>query len=107
MRPDGFVLLHYPNPHHLEWCREHSPEVLQVIDQPIHADALVRNAYPHGLYLDSLQTYTIWVREGDYVAAVLKPRAGTGRFTRVPERRPSVLARIRRRVRRVVDERLA
>jgi cyclopropane fatty-acyl-phospholipid synthase-like methyltransferase len=105
VRPKGFVLLHYPNPYHLEWCREHSPEVLQIIDQPIYADALVGNVYPHGLYLDSLQTYTIWVREGDYVAAVLKPRAGTGTFTRLPAESPSLLTRIRRRVRRVVDER--
>src|SRR5450759_324058 len=38
VRADGFVLLHYPNPHYLEWCREHRPDLLQIIDQPVHAD---------------------------------------------------------------------
>ena len=29
--PGAFVLLHYPNPHYLAWCREHRPELLQLI----------------------------------------------------------------------------
>jgi 2-polyprenyl-3-methyl-5-hydroxy-6-metoxy-1,4-benzoquinol methylase len=105
VRPDGFVALHDPNPHHLEWCREHRPEVLQVIDQPIHADVLVGNAYPHGLYLDFLETYSIWVREGDYVVAMMRPRAGTRTFTQLPPPRRSLLTRIRGRIRRLIDER--
>jgi trans-aconitate 2-methyltransferase len=98
LRPKGFVLLHYPNPHYLEWCREHSPEVLQAIDQPIHADALLATAYPHGLYLDFLQTYSIWVREGDYVVAALRRRAGAETFTRLPAPRRSLFSRIRERI---------
>jgi len=101
--PNGFVLLHYPNPHHLEWCQAHTPEVLQVIDQPIHAEVLLSNACPHGLYLDFFQTYSIWIREGDYVVAVLRPRAGTGSFTRLPGRRPSLLRRVGGRISRLVQ----
>ena len=102
LQPDGFVLLHYPNPHHLSWCQEHRPEVLQIIDQPIHADVLLSNAYPHGFYLDFLETYPIWIREGDYVVAVLRPRASARSFTPLPEQPPSLLARIRNRIRRLV-----
>ncbi len=98
---DGVVLLNYPSPHYLEWCREHHPERLQIVDQPIHADLLLANAYPHGLYLDRLETYSVWVREGDYVAAVLRPRAGVGRFTPLPPRRVPLRARIAARVRRL------
>jgi cyclopropane fatty-acyl-phospholipid synthase-like methyltransferase len=105
LRPDGFVLLNYPNPHHLEWCREHRPETLQAIDQPIHADALLSSAYPHELYLDLLRTYSVWIREGDYVVAVMRPNAGTGTFTQLPQPRRSLPARLRDRVRRLVDER--
>jgi len=101
VRPDGFVLLHYPNPHHLSWCREHRPELLQVIDQPIQANVLLSNAYPHGLYLDFLQTYSIWIREGDYVVAVMRPQAGARTFTPLPEQPPSLLARVRKRIRRI------
>lgn len=101
VKPDGFVLVHYPNPHYLRWCQEHRPEVLQVIDQPIEAEALLEHACAYGLYLESLETYSIWVREGDYVAAVLRPRAGVGDFTQLPPRRPSLAARARARLRRV------
>lgn len=74
LAPGGFILLNYPNPFHTEWCQAHHPELLQVIDQPIHADHLLSSAYPHGLYLHSLRTYSIWKREGDYVSVVLRRR---------------------------------
>jgi trans-aconitate 2-methyltransferase len=102
VKPGGFVLAHYPNPHYLRWCQEHRPEVLQVIDQPIEADELLAHACPHGLYLESLETYSIWVRECDYVAAVLRPRAGVGEFADLPPRKPSLATRVRARARRLL-----
>lgn len=99
VKPNGFVLLHYPNPHHLEWCQVNNPENLQIVDQPIHADVLLANAYRYGLYLSYYERYSIWIREGDYVVAVLRPGAGVGEFTRLPEPRPSFSARAARRAR--------
>jgi SAM-dependent methyltransferase len=95
----GFALLNYPNPHYLEWCQVHTPELLQAIDQPVHADVLLANVYPSGLYLDFMETYSIWVREGDYVQAVLRPRAAVNSFTELPEPRPSLISRAIHRVR--------
>ena len=95
IKPDGFVLLHYPNPFYLEWLHIHRPEVLQVIDQPIHADRLVASVYAAGLCLDFFQTYPVWTREGDYIVAVLKPMAGERTFT--VERKNSLLKRVRGR----------
>jgi trans-aconitate 2-methyltransferase len=102
-RADGFVLLHYPNPHYLEWCREHRPDLLQIIDQPIHADLLLSNTYRSGLHLDFLARYAIWTREGDYVVAVLRPSAGARVFTELAGRRPSPLARVRGLARRLTS----
>jgi SAM-dependent methyltransferase len=95
LTPDGFVLLHYPNPLYLQWLHEHRPEVLQVIDQPVHADALLASCYAAGLYLDFLQTYPIWTREGDYIVAVLRSLAAPRTFT--TERKNSLLKRVRGR----------
>jgi SAM-dependent methyltransferase len=102
LAPGGFVLLHYPSPRYLEWCSEHNPELLQVIDQPIHADVLLANTAPRGLVLDHLETYSIWIREGDYVVAVLRPSGAVMTFTEVRDRRPGLVSRVRRRIRRVV-----
>jgi cyclopropane fatty-acyl-phospholipid synthase-like methyltransferase len=88
LREGGFALMNYPNPNFLEWCREHKPEELQVIDQPVYTDVLTANAYPHGLYLDFLETYSIWVHEGDYQVAVLRRRADATDFTEIPWRPP-------------------
>jgi len=100
VKPDGFVLLHYPNPHHLEWCHANHPERLQIIDQPIHADVLSANAYRHGLYLTYYERYSIWLREGDYIVAVLRSSSGVGEFTRLPQPRPSLATRAARRAKR-------
>jgi trans-aconitate 2-methyltransferase len=101
LAPGGFVLLHYPNPYHLEWCQVHRPEELQIIDQPIYADRLLANAYPHGLALDFMQTYSIWIRDGDYTVAVLRPKPTAWDPTPIPEPRRSLTSRIAGRVRRL------
>jgi trans-aconitate 2-methyltransferase len=102
VKPDGFVLLHYPSPHYQEWNRKHHPDRLQIIDQSVHVDVLASNTYPHGLYVDHLATYSIWMREGDYVAAVLRPSAVPDVFTEISQRPASLVARIARRLRRLV-----
>jgi trans-aconitate 2-methyltransferase len=98
LRADGFVLLHYPNPHHLKWVSEHRPHMLQIVDQPVHADVLLATVYPAGMYLDYYERYSIWVREGDYIVAVLRAAAGIDTFTDLPEPRPSIFARLAARV---------
>ncbi len=95
LAPGGFVLLNYPNPLFLQWLHENKPEALQVIDQPVHADGLLASSYAAGLYLDFLQTYSIWTREGDYIVAVMKSLAAPRAFTN--ERKNSLLKRVRGR----------
>jgi cyclopropane fatty-acyl-phospholipid synthase-like methyltransferase len=102
VKPDGFVLLHYPSPHYQEWNRKHHPDRLQIVDQTIHVDVLSSNTYLNGLYIDHLATYSIWIREGDYVVAVLRPLAGPGTFTELPRPRVSLFARVAGRLRRLV-----
>jgi trans-aconitate 2-methyltransferase len=101
VKSDGFALLNYPSPHYQEWNRSHHPDRLQIIDQTIHVDVLASNTYPNGLYIDRLATYSIWIREGDYVVAVLRPLAGPGGFTELPGPRVSPVARVARRLRRL------
>jgi trans-aconitate 2-methyltransferase len=101
-RPDGFVLLHYPNPWYSLWCAKHRPDLLQLVDQPVHAHEVATHAWAHGLHLDFLQTYSIWIDEGDYVAAVLRPVRSGGSFTPRPSPGPTLLERIRGRVRRLL-----
>jgi trans-aconitate 2-methyltransferase len=104
LKPEGFAFLHYPNPFYLEWLHEHRPELLQIVDQPIHADILLANASPQGLYLEHYETYSIWIREGDYAFAVLRPSAGVGGFTDLPKPRPSLPRRCARRAKRWLRE---
>ena len=74
VRDTGWVLVHIPNPLFLEWCHRERPDLLQQIDQPIFTDMLIANTHPNDLYIHYLNTYSIWVPEGDYQVIVLKPR---------------------------------
>lgn len=93
LKDDAFALLHYPNPHHLEWLHANQPEVLQIIDQPVHANVLTANAYANGLYLSDYERYSIWHHPADYIVAVLRPASGVGTFTHIPQRERSILRR--------------
>lgn len=72
LKPNGFIFIHIPNPHYLAWCHENTPDLLQIIDQPIYTDELIQNTLPHGLNIHSLNTYSIWVENGDYQYIILK-----------------------------------
>jgi cyclopropane fatty-acyl-phospholipid synthase-like methyltransferase len=74
LKEDGWVLIHMPNPFFQDWCRSHRPDLLQVIDQAVHLDTLLRHVEPNGLYVHHLETYAIWVPEGDYQVVLLKVR---------------------------------
>ena len=101
LAPRGFALLHYPNPWYLQWCHENKPELLQLVDQPIHADTLTANLYPNGLYLNHLETSSIWIVEGDYQIAVLRHQAAQTSFTQV-QQTPSVATMIKTAIRRLI-----
>lgn len=68
LKPEGYIFIHMPNPRFLEWQHVHQPEHLQVIDQPIHSDHLMKVAYESGLYLDQLHSYSIFYDTPDYQA---------------------------------------
>ncbi len=74
LKDTGWVLIHMPNPFFLDWCHRNRPDLLQVIDQPVFTEALLANIQPHGLYIHYLNTYSIWVPEGDYQVILLKAR---------------------------------
>jgi hypothetical protein len=101
LAPNGFVLLHFPNPWYLQWCHEHRPDLLQLVDQPIHADVLTANLYPSGLTMSHLETYSIWIVEGDYQVAVLKHRTAQTSFT-YAQHRPSLKTLIKAAIRRLL-----
>jgi trans-aconitate 2-methyltransferase len=80
LRDTGWVLVHIPNPFFLEWCRRHRPDLLQELDQPIFTESLVASTQPNDLYVRYLNTYSIWVPEGDYQVILLRPRLGDAEF---------------------------
>lgn len=66
------VLINIPSPAYLRWVHKNHPEQLQIIDQPIDTNILVENVYPNDFWIQSLNTYALSIKEGDYQTIVLK-----------------------------------
>jgi|Laugrespbdmm15sd_2_1035082.scaffolds.fasta_scaffold00626_9 trans-aconitate 2-methyltransferase len=67
------VLINIPDPRALEWIIRNRPELLQVIDQPLHTNLLVDNFYSNGLFIESLNSYALFYDKPDYQSIVLRP----------------------------------
>ncbi len=89
---DGRVLINVPNAQLLEYLHKHSPQTLQVIDQPIHLDQLLQVAYGKGLVLEKMHGYGLQYNLPEYTSLVFR-RSYT--LTELPAKS---------KIRRVLDE---
>ena len=67
---DTTILINIPSAEHVQYDIENHKEKLQIIDQPISIALIVENIKKSNLYLQSLETYGIWV-ENDYQFLVI------------------------------------
>ncbi len=71
IKDDTLLLINIPNPKYIEYDQIHQPEVLQVIDQPIYLDFILKTIENTCLKLIYFETYSIWVKN-DYNFLVLE-----------------------------------
>lgn len=74
LKPDGFIFIHIPNPEYLKWCHVNRPDLLQIIDNPVYPSVMVKSIENTGLYLHTMVTYSVWLRDGDYQYIILKKK---------------------------------
>jgi 2-polyprenyl-3-methyl-5-hydroxy-6-metoxy-1,4-benzoquinol methylase len=67
MHQRSLIFIHIPHPLALDYYREHQPESLQIIDQSLDAEQLVKDASRAGLQLVKYTAYSLFHREHDYV----------------------------------------
>ena len=56
----GILCIHIPHPKVINYIRKNTPELLQVIDQSISADFLMKNAYESGFLLQDYKSYSLF-----------------------------------------------
>lgn len=93
----GFIFIHIPNPYYLEWIQIHQPETLQIIDQPIHISSILQNTERNNLIITKYETYSIWVKDGDYQYIILRKKDAIDFSVRIKERR-DILQRIKKKI---------
>lgn len=69
---DSKIFINYPSPKSINYFRRTHPEYLQIIDQEIEAQSIIRNVESAGFCLDNFQVYSICNNEEEYVRALFK-----------------------------------
>jgi len=87
LQPDGKIVIHIPNPYHLDYCRAQGME-MQIIDQGVYLTLLINNLKDTGLFISYLEVYNIWVNEGDYQFIVLENEEKFTTFTSIIKKNP-------------------
>lgn len=77
MHEHSTLVIHLPHPKALDFVRNHKPEELQIIDQSIAADSLLKDAYDNGLILVNYTSYSLFNKERDYVFVEFKKNNDT------------------------------
>lgn len=67
------ILINIPNPDYIEYDRKNSPEVLQIIDQPLPLPIILNNLEKCNLEIIFFETYSIWV-ENDYQFFIIRKK---------------------------------
>ena len=65
LKEESWLLVNIPSPASIEWDSVNAQETLQIIDQPIPLDLVVKNCTNAGLEIVKFENYSIWV-ENDY-----------------------------------------
>ena len=74
MHDETVILVNNPEPLCLEWYIQNKPELLQIIDQPLHIDHFSNVCYPVGLAIESVEPYSIHNTVLDYQFIVIKKK---------------------------------
>lgn len=66
------IFINIPHPLQIEILQKEAPETLQIIDQALHTDVLLKAAYEAGFILDKLTSYKLFQEHQDYQLIIFK-----------------------------------
>ncbi len=84
MLADSVLAINIPFPLFNAWAIENTPEKMQIIDQALHTDDLLSAAYPAGLHLAQLESYSLWTSPCDYQWIIFHKNERAQHFTALP-----------------------
>lgn len=94
---NGRVVIHSPDPFFCEWLHANRPDLLQVIDLPLHLPGLALEIEKAGLTILHFQRHSIWQDKPDYMALVLAHKP-SGTYTSLPQTKRTLAGRVRHKL---------
>jgi len=92
---EGRVLIHSPDAFYSDWLHANRPELLQVIDLPLHLPGLIATMDGAGLVPIAFQRHSIWFDKPDYMCFVLVHAPKGHAFVELEPFTPTLSGRLR------------
>lgn len=73
------ILINIPNPEFITFHQKDEDAWLQIVDQPVPLQLIVKNAEDNGLQVTNFNTYSIWV-ESDYQFFIIQKKQAYKKF---------------------------
>ncbi|MFP5470278.1 MAG: class I SAM-dependent methyltransferase [Bacteroidia bacterium] len=89
MHDNSKILIHIPHPKALDFIRKFQSEKLQIIDQSISAEQLLKDTYHNGLTLVNYTSYSLYNKEADYALIILQKNRDLSTLT--PFSKPKII----------------
>lgn len=83
LKPNGFIFIHIPFPFYLDWTHENRPDLLQIIDQPLHLPQLSHDIHKAGFFVEKMESYAVFTKPYDYQYLVCKKAISVQKFTNI------------------------
>lgn len=93
LAPKGRLVIHSPDPFYCEWLHRNRPELMQVIDLPLHLPELAAELNKAGLSILNFQRHSIWQEQPDYMALVAAHKP-SGTYTKRPQPKRTLIDRV-------------
>lgn len=71
---NSVILINNPEPLALEWVHKNRPDLLQIIDQPLHVNHFAQLAYDNGFYIEKVEPYALHTQQYDYQNIIIRPK---------------------------------
>ncbi|MBZ0205151.1 MAG: class I SAM-dependent methyltransferase [Flavobacteriales bacterium] len=97
----GRVVIHSPDPFYCEWLEHNRPELLQVVDLPLHLPGLATEIDRAGLAILHFQRHSIWMDQPDYMALALAHKP-SGAYRTQPQRKATIVDRARHKIKAIL-----
>lgn len=103
LKDNGQIIIHIPNPYHSDYWRDLG-RPMQYIDLSVHLPVIIENLRQTDLFISFLETYSVWLKEGEYQFIILEKESKFNDFKNI-DTKSSFITKLKQKIRFEIEKR--